>query len=150
MERTEAIVVNTRVQMKARATRERFILDIAELLSESRNTANLRNQIKQLQRKVHAADGLEKELRDAKQRIKELEKGSGRGVANGSGEILTDTPMDLSPKAAPPAAPAKKMTFLIHADDKLLLQMFSFLETRDVVYSAQVSVEEIEDRTWHA
>ncbi|CAE7695141.1 unnamed protein product, partial [Symbiodinium microadriaticum] len=89
------------------------------------------------------AEGLEDELREAKQRIKELERKSGRvsttvptdAQADMSTESTTMTATAVAVAAAPPK---KKVTFLVHAEDKLLLLMFSFLETKDVIYAAQV------------
>ena len=52
---------NLRIQQRAKDTREKFVLDIAEVLSESRNTDSLRSKIKTLQRKVHLVEGLENE-----------------------------------------------------------------------------------------
>jgi predicted RNase H-like nuclease (RuvC/YqgF family) len=128
-ERLDAVELNAKIQKKARDTRERFVLDIAEVLSDSRNIASLRTKIKQLQRKVHVAEGLENELREARKKIRDLEKAE---RYRESGQIVEESPL--------PVVPKKQVKFLVHAEDKLLLLMFSFLETKDVIYSAQVAM----------
>lgn len=128
VEKAEVEEANLRIQQRAKDTREKFVLDIAEVLSESRNTDSLRSKIKTLQRKVHLVEGLENELRDARKTIKELERA----------DRARDGQVEEEPEA--PLEPRKQTTFLVHAEDKLLLLMFSFLETKDVIYSAQVGI----------
>lgn len=126
-ERTQAVELNTKILKQAKDVRERFVLDIAEVLSDSRNVASLRAKIKQLQRKVHIAEGLESELQQARKKIKDLEKAERHRDGT---TIIEESPLAIAPK--------KRVKFLVHAEDKLLLLMFSFLETKDVIYSAQV------------
>lgn len=133
-----------KIHEDAVVTRDLFVSDIAQVLSESRNAKTLRMKVKDLQRKLHLAESYESDLKEMKRRVKELESARGsspRDLAPSS------TPQENSMTAAAPTPatgvstsrkrPVKK--FLFHLEDKLLLEIFAFLETQDVLRAAQVA-----------
>jgi len=123
-EKEDAVTVNSRIRQQAAEARDCFVADIAQVLSESRNTMNLRNKIKELQRKVQVVETQDAELKELRKKIKDLEKVGSSGKGTG---VVAVTP-----------APRKRVRkFLIHLDDPLLLAVFSFLETKDVIWAAQ-------------
>ena len=130
-----------KIHEDAVVTRDLFVSDIAQVLSESRNAKTLRMKVKDLQRKLHLAESYESDLKEMKRRVKELE--SARGSS--PGDLTPSTPQENSMTAPTPATgistlrkrPVKK--FLFHLEDKLLLEIFAFLETQDVLRAAQVA-----------
>lgn len=119
-----------RIHEDAVVTREMFISDIAQVLSESRNMKSLRIKTKELQRKLHLAESYESDLKEARRQLKEYQKGNLDQLA------ITTTPSSSS--IAIPATKKKTKKFLIHLGDQMLLEIFSFLETQDVLRAAQV------------
>jgi DNA repair exonuclease SbcCD ATPase subunit len=133
-----------KIHQDAVVTRDLFVSDIAQVLSESRNAKTLRMKVKDLQRKLHLAESYEADLKEMKRRVKELESSRGASVE----DLSPSSPRDsTNPAPALGAAaavsslrkrPVKK--FLFHLEDKLLLEIFAFLETQDVLRAAQVVV----------
>jgi hypothetical protein len=132
-----------KIRQEAMETREAFVSDIAQVLSESRNVKSLRLKMKDLQRKLHHAESYEFDLKETRKRLKELEKSTwerlplpphGVGVVavaggGGGGATSVVTPRKILKK------------FLFHLEDKILLEIFAFLETQDVLRAAQVQKE---------
>jgi hypothetical protein len=126
----------TKIRQEATETREVFVSDIAQVLSDSRNIKSLRTKMKELQRKLHHAESYEFDLKETRKRLKELEKttweqlspphGTAGAVAGGGGGGAALTPRKVVKK------------FLFHLEDKILLEIFAFLETQDVLRAAQV------------
>lgn len=141
LETTNKALQALRVEMrhKANQAKEHFIVDISQVLRESRNIYSLREQLKEMDKKLLLTSRLESELLDAKKRIKELERANDpnrrkqRAASIGAGAPAT---------AAASASAAKKIiphNLLVHVDDVFLMGAFSFLSTKDVIYTAQAS-----------
>jgi hypothetical protein len=149
------------IRQKANQTKEHFIVDISQILRESRNLYSLRNQLKEMDQKLLLTTRLETELLEAKKRVKELEKKQQRSnnlltdttaSGNGSGNVSVSASGSVSNggsgnTAASGNTNAKKViqakkiphNLLVNVDDAFLMGAFSFLSTKDVIYTAQAS-----------
>jgi small-conductance mechanosensitive channel len=121
-ENKELVSQQQLIRDRAIEARDNFVSDISQVLSESRNIKNLRTKSKELQRRLHLAESYESELKECRKRVKDLERGQWNKAA-----IMTG-----------PSIIPKSRNILQHAEDKLLLHMFAYLETVDVLSSAQV------------
>lgn len=111
------------IQQNAAAVREVFVSDIGELLSESRTITSLRAKLKAMELKLHTVSALETELSQTYAKLNDLE--DQLKAKNQPRELLKRKP---------------KRPLLLQLDDKMLLMVFSFLQTGDVLYAAQVTV----------
>jgi hypothetical protein len=113
----------TTIKKKSRALRDRFIMDIGVVLRESRRMHEHQSQKFELEKEIEKSkicvielsdkiNDLERTIEDQKERICEL-----------SGESAVESEMS-------------KMNFL-DLDDEKLLQVFTFLDTGDVIATAQ-------------
>jgi hypothetical protein len=130
-----------KIRKDAVATRDIFVSDIAQVLSESRNAKSLRMKVKDLQRKLHLAESYETDLKEMKRRVKELEISGGAGVSPRdlfSSSQDNTHPSPTSSTYVPTSRKRHVKKFLFHLEDKLLLEIFAFLETQDVLRAAQV------------
>lgn len=108
------------VEAKALKVRNVFVADIGAVLNEGRTVVKLKNKIRALDDKVANISQLESELEDTQQKLKTIEKAY----------YLTQ-----SARESGPDAPAVTLTTV---EDSLLLNVFSFLQTEDVLSAAQV------------
>lgn len=111
------------VKKKSRALRDRFIMDIGVVLRESRRMHEQQSQKVELEKKIERSTNCVMELSD---KVKELE----RTIENQKiriGELSGESAIEPE---------ILKMTFL-DLDDEKLLQVFTFLDTGDVIATAQ-------------
>lgn len=101
--------------------RHKFMVDIGEVICESKNIANLKSRIKEMEMKLLVSDSLKEELTAAKQKIRLLER-----------TIRISEQTDNCNTAIVRNA-------FIFLEDKILLSIFSFLTTNDVISAAQVN-----------
>ena len=111
------------VKMKSRALRDRFVMDIGVVLRESKRIYEQQSEKAELEKQLEKTKLIAIELSD---RIRELE-----------GTIFEQQEQIQSLSGLPSVhVTASKMKFL-ELDDNKLLQVFAFLDTMDVIATAQ-------------
>ena len=105
--------------MKALKVRNAFVADIGAVLNEGRSVMKLKGKIRSLEDKVSHMEQLEQDLEDTEKKLKAIEKAY----------YLTQNVKDDD---------SLKQVSLPILEDSLLLNVFSFLETEDVLSAAQV------------
>jgi hypothetical protein len=127
------------MRQKANQAKEHFIVDISQVLRESRNIYSLRERLKEMDKKLLLTSRLESELVDAKKRVRELERQndpSKRKQRNSSIGTGSKAATDIASSVTAIKVPHN---LLVNVDDAFLMTAFSFLSTRDVIYTAQAS-----------
>lgn len=109
----------TYISSKALKIRNVFVADIGAVLTEGRNVVKLKKKIKQLEDTVHKLSQVEATLETTQQKLKTVEKAY----------FLTQKLQKNG------GAPSMSLTMI---EDHLLLNVFSYLQTEDVLSAAQV------------
>lgn len=107
------------VKAKALKVRNIFVSDIGSVLNEGRSVVKLKSKIRGLEDKVAHMEQLEADLEDSQQKLKAIEKAY----------YLTQSAKETGDNAA---------VSLTTIEDQLLLNVFAFLQTEDVLSAAQV------------
>ena len=118
-ERGELLKDNAQIRDRAVLVRNMFVSEIGPLLRESRAVVKLKTKIKSLEDKIAELSILESELESTKHKLKVVEKSY----------YLSQSPKVQSKGSNLP---------LPTLDDDLLLAVFSFLMTEDVISVSQV------------
>jgi hypothetical protein len=166
-----------KIKDNAKDVREKFSLDIGEVLTLSRCMEKMKSTIKELELKITNSANVEKELLEAQELIKTFKSSSSSNISvscdsnsikeeNGNEETIStlSEPMEglvsIPPKKENDTIetiitpikeeviaiilptiykPRKYYNFLSELEDDLLLQLFSFLNTKEVLHAAEVS-----------
>ncbi len=112
---------NVQIRDRAALVRNTFVSEIGPLLRESRAVVKLKTKIKTLEDKISEMSVLESELENTKHKLKVVEKSY----------YLSQSPKLESKSSFLP---------LPLLDDDLLLAVFSFLMTEDVISVSQVYI----------
>lgn len=167
-----------KIKDNAKYVREKFSLDIGEVLTLSRSMEKMKSTIKELEIKITNSSIVEKELLEAQELIKTLQllsynnassndsnfikvdKGNEEKISSSSesieklltisskkeNEIIQSivNPIVKQVKVVEIIQPTiykprKYYNFLSELEDDLLLQLFSFLNTKEVLHAAEVS-----------
>ena len=138
LEETTSELQRSRAEIKKKATqaKEKFIVDISQVLRESKNIHLLRERLKEMDKKLLLTSRLETELAEAKKRIKELERekdpSKKKRKSIGNDEKVASAAASVSSVKIP-------HNLLINVEDSFLMNAFSYLSTKDVIYTAQAS-----------
>ena len=111
------------IEAKALKVRNIFVSDNGSVLNEGRSVVKLKSRIRALEDRAAAAAQLEADLEDTTQKLRAVEKAY----------YLTQSARE---SAGDPAN-------LPSLEDPLLLAVFSFLQTEDVLSAAQVSFQTV-------
>jgi len=145
LENTNKVLQAHRSQMrqKANQAKEHFIVDISQVLRESRNIYSLREQLKEMDKKLLLASRLETELLEAKKRVKELERAHDPNKRKqrhaSSGDGVKESGVGVGAGASETVIKKIPHNLLVNVDTAFLMGAFSFLSTKDVIYTAQAS-----------
>lgn len=121
LRREKEALLEARQTTKSNALRVRnvFVSDIGSVLNEGRSVVKLKSKIRALEDRLAGVAELEAELEDTQQKLKSIEKAY----------YLTQSVRD---------AGGQQRVCLTTIEDQLLLSVFSFLQTEDVLSAAQV------------
>jgi len=125
----------SKLKLKATGTRESFVRDIGAFLSENKQMKKLKDKINDLEAKLQHMSlyGYENESETAKE----------ENPASTSETDLNAAPSEAAPDSTANevvVAPAgEQQMFLYDLDDEFLLNVYSYLETVDIIHCAQVN-----------
>ena len=145
LEKANKALQSHRVEMrqKANQAKEHFIVDISQVLRESRNIYSLRERLKEMDKKLLLTTRLEAELVEAKKRVKELERQQEK--SNKKKQRNTSIGGSIGDQASSSAAISNvnvakvPHNLLVNVEDSFLMSAFSYLSTKDVIHTAQAS-----------
>ena len=122
-EKESLLAEKSDVKAKALKVRNVFVSDIGSVLNEGRSVVKLKSKIRALEDKVAYMEQLEADLEDSQQKLKAIEKAY----------YLTQSAKEAGENAT---------VTLTTIEDQLLLNVFSFLQTEDVLSAAQVRLQQ--------